>query len=369
MALFPLQSVFRGVIYDTRSSGDDTHVASRAENGSGQHFLQSPKSRTFALRDLNKMTDADVEMLFRKLRWPETDGEPVCPKCGSYDDHLWMKNQSRWKCRDCRHQFTVTSKSIFAYHKMSLRDILTGVRTFILNAKGCTAIALSKELGCDYKTAFVMLHKLREAQMISLEDVNLEGEIEIDGGWFGGYIKPENVHMSRIDRRKNPNGKRRVVVGARERGPKGRSIVSVFDSEAAAISWLREKCDRMATIYADDAKAWLNMHASHKVEHVNHSERYAEGPVSTNLMESLFSRMRRFEVGTHHHIAGPYLARYANDAAWRENNRREDDRSRVELALGCALRAPQSRSFGGYWQHHGGNHVEFQNDNPFAGFA
>ena len=177
------------------------------------------------------------------------------------------------------------------------------------------------------------------------------------------------MHLSRVDRRKNPNGKRKVVVGARERGENGRAVVNVFDSEWSAIAWLREKCDRFATIYADDAKAWLNLHASHQVEHVNHSERYAEGAISTNLMESLFSRMRRFEVGTHHHIAGKYLPNYANDAVWRENNRRKDDRTRVELALGCALQAPQSHSFSGYWQHHGANHIDHSNDNPFAGFA
>lgn len=95
------------------------------------------------------MSDTDVEMLFRKMRWAETDGEPVCPDCGSLD-HWRLENQKRWKCRGCKKQFTVTSGTIFAYRKMSLRDILTGIRSFILNAKGNTAIALSKELGCDY---------------------------------------------------------------------------------------------------------------------------------------------------------------------------------------------------------------------------
>lgn len=53
----------------------------------------------------------------------------------------------------------------------------------------------------------------------------------------------------------NPNGKRKVVVGARERGENGRAIVNVFESEWAAIAWLREKCCRMSTVYADDARA------------------------------------------------------------------------------------------------------------------
>lgn len=206
------------------------------------------------------MSEADVELLFRKMRWPETDGEPVCPICGTFD-HWRLENQKRWKCKSCCKQFTVASGTIFAYRKMSLRDILTGIRTFILNAKGNCAIALSKELGCDYKTAFVMQHKLREALMVSMDDIRLGGEIEIDGGWFGGYIKPENTKINRVDRRlaANQNGKRRVIVGARERGLNGRAIVAVFDNEWDACAWLRERCCRTAQIYADEGAGWLDL--------------------------------------------------------------------------------------------------------------
>lgn len=69
---------------------------------------------------------------------------------------------------------------------------------------------------------------------------------------------------------------------------------------------------------ADGGPGWTALHASHQVKQVNHDERYADGDVNTNQMESFFSRLGRFEVGTHHHIAGPYLLNYAADAAWRE---------------------------------------------------
>lgn len=130
-----------------------------------------------------------------------------------------------------------------------------------------------------------------------------------------------------------------------------------------------KSCRVVGGIFADEGIGWLDLHATHKVDRINHSERYAEGRVNTNQMESLFSRLRRLEVGTHHHIAGPYLVRYANDGVWRENNRRVDDLSRVHEALSAALGAKQSRSFGGYWQHRGKKHVEFANDDFFANFA
>lgn len=116
--------------------------------------------------------------------------------------------------------------------------------------------------------------------------------------------------------------------------------------------------------------AWDEIHASHKAHRVNHSERYADGEhneINTNQMESLFSRMRRFE-GMRHHIAGPYLLRYANDTAWRENNSRRDDMGRVKLAVSCSRAAPTSRTFCGYWQRRGANHKEELGDNFFGNF-
>lgn len=207
----------------------------------------------------------------------------------------------------------------------------------------------------------------------SMRDIRPRGEVEVDGGWFGGYIKPENRKINRVDRRlkENQNGKRRVVVGLRERGEGGRMIVGVFDSEAQARPWIAEHIDTMASVYADEAPAWDDLHATHKAERINHSVEYATGPnaiINTNQMESFFSRLRRFETGTHHHVSGRYLLRYANDGAWRENNRRKDHMAQTHMMLQAGLQAPQSRSFSGYWQRGSANHVDDLYEDVFACF-
>ena len=240
--------------------------------------------------------------------------------------------------------------------------------------KGLSAISLSKDLKCDYKTAFALLHKMREAIELSMREVRLTGVVEVDGKWAGGYIKPENVKINRVDRRTGPvrNGKARVVVGLRERGANGRTIVNVFREEAHARAWIVERCVREAVIMADGGTRWTALHASHEVKQVNHEERYADGDVNTNLMESFFSRLGRFEVGTHHHIAGPCLLSYAADAARRETNRRVDDRRRTLDLLGVVLKAPQSPQlpqFSGYWQHPSANSDERREGDFFANFA
>jgi hypothetical protein len=74
---------------------------------------------------------------------------------------------------------------------------------------------------------------------------------------------------------------------------------------------------------ADEAASWDDLHAKFETKRINHSEAYSNGTTSTNMAESFFSRLRRAEVGTHHHISGRYLGMYASEMAWREDNRRK----------------------------------------------
>jgi hypothetical protein len=92
----------------------------------------------------------------------------------------------------------------------------------------------------QYKTAFVLAHKMREAMALEIKGrvVGGEGKIaEIDGGYFGGYSKPGNRAEDRHDRRlaENQTGKRQCVVVARERN--GNTVICVFRNEAQALSF------------------------------------------------------------------------------------------------------------------------------------
>ncbi len=117
---------------------------------------------------------------------------------------------------------------------MPLRNYLAAIAIFCNEVKGKSALALSRDLDVQYKTAFVLAHKIREAMASELKGMRLGGRdrtVEVDGGYFGGYIKPANHKENRVDRRlaKHQNGKRQVVVVMRERD--GRTIPSVWKSE------------------------------------------------------------------------------------------------------------------------------------------
>ena len=93
----------------------------------------------------------------------------------------------------------------------------------------------------------------------------------------------------------------------------------MFASEVAALNFIRTRIARGATVYADEAGAWNELHGRFTMHRINHQEAYSlDGDIYTNNVESFFSRMRRAEIGHHHHLAGPYLARFAQESAWRE---------------------------------------------------
>ena len=314
-----------------------------------QHFLLSPAAKTLSLAKVLRMSDAEAEKAFAAIRWAETDGAPVCPKCGCLD-HYDLKSRPVWKCKGCGHQFSITSGTIFNSRKLSLRDYLGAIAIFVNGAKGYSALQLSRDLDIDYKSAFVLCHKLREAIGLARDEAPLDGTVEVDGAYFGGYVKPANKAEDRKDRRKkvNQSGKRQVVVALRQR--KGRTLAFVATHERQGVSLARENVQRGTTVHADEASHWDQLAANFPIKRINHKQAYSQDGACTNQAESFFSRLRRAEIGTHHHIAGKYLHAYATEIAWREDACRQSNGNQFAMIVAAAGAAPKSERWSGYWQ-------------------
>lgn len=314
-----------------------------------QHFLLSSAARSFSLAKVARMSDEEAHDAFRNIRWCDTGGAPVCPRCQCAAVYSYT-TRKLYKCKACAHQFSVTSGTIFASRKLPIRDYLLAIAIFVNGAKGHSALQLSRDLDIQYKSAFVMSHKIREAMSAELADMKVGGTVEVDGAYFGGHIRPSNWSENRIDRRlaKHQTGKRRVVVIMRER--QGRTLSFVFKSEAASVNTIMQRVDANATIHADEATHWDSLHAFYPTKRINHQQAYSDGEACTNQAESFFSRLRRAEIGTHHHIAGPYLNAYAAEMAWREDNSRVSNGAQFLMVTANALAHPVSRQWKGYWQ-------------------
>ena len=315
-----------------------------------QHFLLSAASRSLNLRTIYKGGEAKAYETFCQMRWPETDGEAICPRCGCCETYS-ITTRRKFKCKACAHQFSVTSGTIFASRKMDFVDLLAAICLLVNASKGISMIQLSRDLGCQYKTAFVLAHKLREAMAQEVHTGELlDGHVEIDGAYFGGHVRPANAKVDRVDRRlkRNQSNRRRVVVALRERT--GRTLPFIAMGEGEGVALAVENVSRTATMSADEASHWDLLHDGWMVDRVNHSEIYSDHGKHTNMVESFFSRLRNMIEGQHHHVSPQYLHQYANHAAWLEDNRRTDNGTLAQIVVSNAMGSPVSRNWKGYWQ-------------------
>ncbi len=315
-----------------------------------QHFLLSAAARTLSLKTIYVEGEEAAYHRFCGLRWPKTQGRPICPRCSSLAAYE-LAARRRFKCKACHHQFSVTSGTIFASRKLAFVDLLGAIAVLVNGAKGVSALQLSRCTGLSYKTAFVLAHKIREALARETDGLVLEGTVEIDGCYVGGHVRPANARTDRIDRRLKEHraGDRRSVVALRQRN--GRTMTSVVQNEAEGVRFARSKIAQGSKIVADETPHWDQLAGAFDLERVNHSDAYSflDG-IHVNGAESYFARLRRMIRGQHHHVGTGRLGGYAAHAAWLEDHRRQSNGELVAQAIGNGLSAPVSRLWKGYWQ-------------------
>ena len=315
-----------------------------------QHFLLSAKARTLSLKEIYKGGEDQARETFRKLRWQETGGEPVCPECGCVD-HKPVRNRPTFRCVACNKQYSITSGTIFHSRKLPYCDMLAAICIFVNAAKGLSALQFSRDLDISYKTAWVLAHKLREALAAETANEILDDEVEIDGAYFGGHVRQENRKDDRKDRREsvNKSDRRRVVIALRERG--GRTLSFVRRREAEGVEIARARLVADAKLFADEASHWDILEADYETGRINHSQSYSDGHGKhTNMVESYFSRLRRMVSGQHHHVSHKYLYQYAKHAAWLEDHRRRSNGANAYALVAGALNHPVSNVWVGHWQ-------------------
>jgi transposase-like protein len=267
------------------------------------------------------------------LRWPSG---PICPHCGSIGKHYSLKGKAHrvgvWKCRDCRAQFTVTVKTVFERSKIPLHIWLKAVYLLCSSKKGISSHQLHRTLNVDYKTAWFMSHRIREAMTSNPSGL-------LGGG--GGTVEADETFWGNNKRRKGPgrgyDHKMKVFALVERKGHvRSFHVADVRAKTLAAI--IREHVSTEAHLRTDEASMYVTVgkeFASH--ESVAHGAReYARGDVNTNSIESYFAMLKRGLIGTYHKCGEGHLHRYANEFSFRYNNRAKlgiNDLERTDNAL------------------------------------
>jgi transposase-like protein len=273
-------------------------------------------------------------------RW---NGKPVCPYCGSEKSYI-IEGGRRFKCGNsqCYKKYSVTVGTIF--HASNIPLTLWFPAMYIISAhkKGISSVQLAKDLGVTQKSAWFMLHRIRE----SLKDNNpemLSGVVESDETYMSRKYASDykGLEQDKIDyyltHTKESKG---AVLGIGDRKT-GKIRVMAFDSNKGdnIIPALKANINEGAILHTDESNMYNAVNTYYNRESVKHSAKEwvkksnFSGYVSTNRVENFWSVMRRGIYGIYHQISFKHLQRYCDEFSYRYNTRDLKDGERFAVTF------------------------------------
>ena len=289
-----------------------------ARNAPGKHYRKA-----LSIIELMDMfpDDAAAEAWFVKTRWPEG---VHCPKCGctNIQERATRKPQP-YRCRGCRKDFSVKTDTLMHSSPLGMRIWVIAIFLSATNIKGIASMKQHRDLRVTQKTAWHLAHRIREAWRD--DAAGFVGPAEADETYIGG-------------KRKNmPRKKRKELTG---RGPVGKAaVMGVKDRTTGRIAakragrvdtltvtnFVAEKVGFGATLYTDEAAAYVPLNGWYKHESVNHSVgEYVRWQAHTNGIESFWAMLKRGYLGIFHKFSEKHLDRYVREFAGRHNIRPRD---------------------------------------------
>lgn len=259
-------------------------------------------------------------------RWPNG---VRCLTCGSKEISRITRKVSKktdnkraqlYQCLEptCKAQFSATTGTIFNGSHLSLDKWYMAIALMVDAKKGMSALQLQRHLKVNYRTAWYLAHRIREA-MDDPEGLKLTGTVEIDETYIGGKQRGHKRKLRNKD----------VVLGIRQRGGPLR-LVHVVDNKGGTLyEAIAQHVDAKGAkhIVTDDAGAYnFRLTKFHNIPHskIRHSHNeYVKDEVHTNTVENAFSLLKRAVIGTYHQLSIKHLQRYLNEFSYRFN-RRED---------------------------------------------
>ncbi|MEO6153167.1 MAG: IS1595 family transposase [Croceibacterium sp.] len=286
------------------------------------------------------------------LLWPEG---PFCPHCGSFaakrlPAQLGRKTKAHpdgtirkgvVQCNDCRQQYTVTVGTVFESSKVGLHKWLYVNHVLCSSKKGVSAHQIGRQIGVTYKTAWFMIHRIREAMKDSHDGPmggygeTVEADETYVGGKIGNRSNKQRRYMRASDENRSPFRDKQPVVSLVERNGRVRSFHVANVTGQTLRSIIVTNVDRGSWLMTDEHggyKAIGQEFVGHGV--VTHSKgEYGRGPFHTNTIEGFFSILKRGIIGVYHHVSEAHLHRYCAEFDFRYNTRKLNDFERAEMSL------------------------------------
>lgn len=255
-------------------------------------------------------------------RW---NGVPECPYCGHKKSYK-IENGKRFKCANqtCYKKFSVTVGTIFEASNIPLSIWFPAVYIATAHKKGISSVQLAKDLGVTQKTAWFMLHRIREG-LRENEPLLLTKEVQADEVYVGG--SEENKHKHK--RAKTPqeaSENKMPVIGLIETGGRVVTKVMPWITKNNVQDLILQHVQRPAVLVTDGLPVYQKV--GRKFEHVvinKDAGNYKVGKFHTNGIENYWSLLNRGIYGIYHQVSDKHLQRYCDEFAYRFNSRKFHD--------------------------------------------
>jgi len=266
------------------------------------------------------------EHLF-KLRWPEGF---VCPKCG-HKEYYNLPHRKQYQCKACKHQTSATAGTVLHKTHTPLKKWFWAIYLASHDKRGVSAQELMSELELTYPTAWLMLHKIREAMGQRDANYQLAGIVEMDDSFFGAPTEG--------GKRGRGTDKTPVIVGV-SLDKQGRplyvkmSVAETIDGKTLT-EFAKKSIVSGSSVFSDALRSY-NALAANGYDNKPLLFDLDKNPDHLKWLHIMLSNAKAFITGTYHGLDKKHLQAYLNEFCFRTNRRRFKGQLFNRLVAACA---------------------------------
>jgi len=283
--------------------------------------METPKTLLEAIKHFSDYENCRSFMV--AIRW--ADGVVKCPHCGS-EKVTYLAKARVYQCygKHPKSKFSLKVGTIFEDSPIGLDKWLPAA-WLISNCKnGISSYEVARALGITQKSAWHMLHRLREAMTDTVDQIGTgPAPVEIDETFVGGNVK--NMHKRKRIEANAKGGNKAIVFGMLERGGRVKTHVIAGRTKQQIQPAMTKAIQRGANIITDEFSTYAFASDAYSREVVNHALEYVNGHIHTNGIENFWSLLKRGLRGTYISVEPFHLDAYIAEQVFRYNNRKDAD--------------------------------------------